>query len=157
MPWTLSFPKGWSAPEQVHLDVLKSWTELDLSAEARSFSGTATYTTEFILDGVEPHACFELDLGGVEMIAKVHLNGTTIGTVWSPPYRLDVTRWVKPGLNRLAVDVTSTWFNRLVYDAGQPEAQRKTWTIKGPDKSATLQPSGLLGPVTLHKGQRLPD
>jgi hypothetical protein len=49
------------------------------------------------------------------------------------------------------IEVTGTWFNRLVYDAGQPEEQRKTWTIDGPKKDAALRESGLLGPVELHK------
>ena len=96
-----------------------------------------------------------LDLGRVEMIAGVRLNGVPVGTVWAAPYRVDVTRAVKPGANRLAVEVTGTWFNRLVYDAGRPEAERKTWTIKGPDKAAALQPAGLLGPVALRVGQRV--
>jgi hypothetical protein len=56
---------------------------------------------------------------------------------------------VRLGVNRLTVEVTSTWFNRLVYDAGLPEAERKTWTISGPNKDAALQLSGLLGPVTV--------
>ena len=62
---------------------------------------------------------------------------------------------MRPGLNTLSVEVTSTWFNRLAYDAGLPEAERKTWTIKGPAKDVVLRPSGLLGPVTLYVGQRV--
>ncbi|HNX36220.1 MAG TPA: glycosyl hydrolase [Kiritimatiellia bacterium] len=153
--WTLSFPKGWGAPESVRVESLASWTELDLPAEAKAFSGTACYTLDFALDALPPGARVELDLGRVEMIAGVRLNGVPVGTVWAAPYRVDVTRAVKPGTNRLAVEVTGTWFNRLVYDAGLPEAERKTWTIKGPDKAASLQPAGLLGPVALRVGQRV--
>ena len=40
-------------------------------------------------------------------------------------------------------------FNRLAYDASQPEALRKTWTIAGPDAGSPLRNSGLLGPVRL--------
>jgi hypothetical protein len=47
------------------------------------------------------------------------------------------------------VEVTSTWFNRLAYDAGLPEDKRKTWTISGPEKGSPLRESGLIGPVTL--------
>jgi hypothetical protein len=50
----------------------------------------------------------------------------------------------------LSIDVTSSWFNRLVYDAGLPETERKTWTIAGPDKDKELRESGLLGPVNLY-------
>jgi hypothetical protein len=85
------------------------------------------------------------------MIAVVTLNGKKLRTLWTPPYRLDVTDALKSGENTLQIEVTSTWFNRLVYDASQPEEQRKTWTINGPSKDAALRDSGLLGPVELHK------
>ena len=153
--WTLAFPKGWGAPERVQVESLTSWTDMDLPAEAKAFSGTARYDAEFALEPLPAGARAELDLGRVEMIARVSVNGLPVGTVWAAPYRLDVTRALKPGLNRLTVEVTSTWFNRLVFDAGQPEAARKTWTIKGPDKGAALNPAGLLGPVTLCVGQSL--
>jgi hypothetical protein len=38
-------------------------------------------------------------------------------------------------------------FNRLVYDAGQPVEQRKTWTLAGPKEKQPLRPSGLLSPM----------
>jgi hypothetical protein len=37
--------------------------------------------------------------------------------LWSAPYAADITAFVKPGENKLCVKVTSTWFNRLAYDA----------------------------------------
>lgn len=148
-PWTVSFPCGWGVASPVRLDALKSWTEFDGPAAAKAFSGTATYEAEFALDASATNACVELDLGRVEVLAAVKVNGVPVGTVWSPPYRVDVSRAVKPGVNRLVVEVTNTWFNRLVYDAGLPEAERKTWTIRGPAKGSPLQPAGLLGPVTV--------
>ena len=83
------------------------------------------------------------------MIAVVKLNGQTLRTLWTSPYKLDVSNALRAGTNELTVEVTSTWFNRLVYDAGQPEADRKTWTISGPSKDSQLRESGLLGPVVL--------
>ncbi len=154
-PWTLAFPPGWGAPEALRLDKLSSWTELDLPPEARAFSGTATYTTEFEMNPLAPGARVELDLGRVEVIAAARLNGEPAGILWSPPYRLDITRLLKPGLNRLSVDVTDTWFNRLAYDAGLDEKARKTWTISGPAKGSSPVPAGLLGPVTVRLGQVL--
>ena len=149
-PWTLFFPVGWGAPDTVHVDRLKSWTELDLPAAARAFSGTAAYTADFTLDRLATNALIELDLGRVEVIASARVNGEPVGTVWTPPFRLDISKAVKLGENRLSVDVTSTWHNRLVYDAGLPEAERKTWTISGPAKGSALLPAGLLGPVTVN-------
>ena len=154
-PWTLAFPTGWGAPAAVKLDGLKSWTELDLPAEARAFSGTAVYTAEFAMESLEAGTHIELDLGRVEVTACVRVNGEPVGTVWSPPFRLDITRALKPGVNRLTVEVTNTWLNRLAYDAGLPEAERKTWTIAGPAKGAAQQPAGLLGPVVLRVGVSL--
>jgi len=147
--WDLSFPGGWGAPALVRLDQLKSWTELDLSPEGRAFSGTATYTTGFEIGSLDPGVRLELDLGRVEVIGTIRVNGVAAGTVWAPPHRLEITRLVKPGRNRLEVEVTSTWFNRLVYDAGLDEPARKTWTISGPAKDKALMPSGLLGPVMM--------
>ncbi|MCF7958262.1 MAG: hypothetical protein K9M57_07440, partial [Phycisphaerae bacterium] len=49
-----------------------------------------------------------LDLGKVEVMAKVTLNGKTFDTLWMPPFTLDVTDAVKAGKNILQVMVTST-------------------------------------------------
>jgi hypothetical protein len=153
--WTLGFPPGWGAPASMPLDGLTSWTELDLAGEARAFSGTATYTTDFNPGPLDHGARVALDLGRVEVTASVRINGKPVGCLWSPPYRLDVTRHVNPGVNHLSVEVTNTWFNRLAYDAGIDESQRKTWTINGPARGSALVPSGLIGPVTLRVGRIL--
>jgi hypothetical protein len=154
--WTLAFPAGWGAPAALEAPGLAAWKDLDVAPEARAFAGTVRYTRAFDVGALPEGGRVELDLGRVDMIAAVSVNGQAVGTVWAAPYRLDVTRAVRPGVNQLAVEVTSTWFNRLVYDAGQPEAARKTWTIRGPDKAAALQPSGLLGPVSVRVGECLP-
>ena len=148
-PWTISFPAGWGAPESLRVESLKAWKDLNLSAEGKAFAGTATYTTEFNVDKVNPKLHYTLDLGKVEMIATVSLNGKELRTLWTTPYCLDLNDAIKTGKNILKVEVTSSWFNRLVYDAGQPESQRKTWTINGPKQDSPLKDNGLLGPVVL--------
>jgi hypothetical protein len=50
----------------------------------------------------------ELDLGNVEVMAKVTLNGREFETLWMPPFALNVTDALKTGDNELAVLVTST-------------------------------------------------
>jgi hypothetical protein len=150
-PWTLSFPSGWDAPASLQTAELKAWKDLDVSAEAKAFSGSVTYTATFEVDEADAVNRYEIDLGRVEMIAAVRVNGKLLRTLWASPYRLDITEAVQNGKNTLSIEVTSTWFNRLVYDAGQPESQRKTWTIKGPSKESPLRESGLLGPVKLHR------
>ncbi len=49
-----------------------------------------------------------LDLGAVEVMAKVTLNGQDFATLWMPPFVLDVTGSLKPGSNKLQVLVTTT-------------------------------------------------
>jgi hypothetical protein len=148
-PWTLSFPSGWGAPVSMPVNELKAWKDLDMTPEAKAFSGTAVYTATFDAGEVKKNQRFILDLGRVEMIASVSLNGKPVRTLWTPPYRIDLSAAVRPGMNRLSVEVTGTWFNRLAFDAGQPENQRKTWAINTPSKDAELRESGLIGPVTL--------
>lgn len=152
--WKLTFPPGWGATAPIALDHLASWTEPNIPEEARAFSGTATYTTAFKMNALGKGARVELDLGRVEVIASVRVNGTLVRTLWAPPYKLDITAALQPGSNQLSVEVTNTWRNRLAYDAAHPEPQRKTWVISGPGP-VPLIPAGLLGPVSLRIGQVL--
>ena len=147
--WKIEFPSGWGAPDSLVTDLLKPWKELNLSEEGRAFSGTATYKSGFHLDSrVSPKQVL-LDLGCVNMIAKVLVNGKLAGTVWTEPYITDITEQVNNGFNELEIEVTGTWFNRLVYDAGQSEDNRKTWTIKGPSQDEPMISYGLLKPVKI--------
>ena len=85
----------------------------------------------------------------MDFIAEVEVNGEAAGVRWTPPYRFDIGPLVHAGSNTLSVKVTGTWYNRLVYDASQPEDARKTWTLSGPAAGSPLHDSGLLGPVML--------
>ncbi|MCR4921797.1 MAG: hypothetical protein K5945_08875, partial [Bacteroidaceae bacterium] len=148
-PWTLTFPAGWGIESPVSLTELTAWKHLPLSDEGKAFSGTATYETTLNLPARSKQGRYILNLGRVEEIAVVEVNGHVCDTLWAVPYESDVTRFVKKGNNRLRIQVTSTWRNRLIYDAAQPEAQRRTWVINGPRGDAPLCDSGLLGPVVL--------
>ena len=151
-PWTISFPQGWGIAAPVTTTELKPWKALFTEREAQAFSGTATYATAFTFTPQEKDARYLLKLGRVDMLAQVSINNVDCGTAWCAPFEVDITAALKPGENTLRIAVTSTWFNRLVFDASLPETQRKTWTIKGPSKDAPLTETGLMGPVEL-KGQ----
>ena len=150
--WTLSFPSSWGAPDRMKLDRLVPWKHLPgVSEEGRAFSGTATYTTNVELK----KSSVVLDLGEVRDFARVYVNGREVAALWAEPYRCDITPYVKEGENEIRVEVTSTWFNRLVYDFSQPPEKRKTWTIWTAKNVPCLKPnaglrtSGLMGPVRL--------
>jgi hypothetical protein len=150
--WRLSFKPGWGAPDSVKLDSLVSWTEIaGFSSEAKAYCGTVAYETEFEVKG--GNGRFVLDLGRVESVAKVIVNGREVQTLWCAPYSCDITDCLKPGRNLLRVEVTNTWRNRVVYDLGQPESQRKTWILYrknfSPPPGSPMVPAGLIGPVRL--------
>ena len=152
--WTLSFPEGWGMSSDVKVDLLKAWKDLDIPAETKAFSGSAKYSKKFVADkSVKASDRVMLDLGKVDMIAAVKLNGKALGTLWCAPYMIDITEAIVEGENELEVVVTSTWFNRLVYDAALPETERKTWTVAGPSANNKLRETGLMGPVRLVLGK----
>lgn len=157
-PWTLTFPEGWGIDKPLKLTELKAWKDLPLSDEGRAFSGTATYETTINFEGLSKGAGSKkgsrkvlLHLGEVEKMAIVSINGQAVDTLWAAPFQTDIAPYLHPGTNTVSIQVTSTWFNRLVYDAGLPEEQRRTWVISGPSAKESLRPSGLLGPVQLYE------
>ncbi len=181
-PWEVRFPAGWGAPEKVAFDKLMSWSRHPDSG-VKYFSGTATYTKTFQVpaDMIGKDRRIYLDLGDVQVIAEVKLNGRDLGILWKPPFRLDVTDAVRPGDNALEVQVTNLWVNRLVGDEQLPEdCKRKPegnlvewpqWLLNGKpsptgrrtfttwrhwSKDSPLMESGLLGPVKVLATQRIP-
>ena len=149
--WSLRFED--SAIGSAPLDELKSWTEIPA---ARFFSGRGVYEAEFQLPfRMAQDIGAVLDLGSVRETAEVWLNGESAGVAWMRPYRVDVTRLIRTGLNRLRVDVTNLLINRVLgmgpidYSAayaryGQRFPPGEEWeTVHEPF------PSGLLGPVQL--------
>jgi hypothetical protein len=182
-PWQVRFPEGWSAPASTTFDQLISWTD-HADDGIKYFSGVARYEKAFDLPatflssggtGVSPGGTgvspvrapqhgqdaratqgprLALDLGRVRFVADVWLNDKHLGILWKPPFRVDVTEAVKPGKNRLVVEVANTWSNRLTGDARASEGKRftntnmtraLTWEL--PWEDAPLHESGLLGPV----------
>ena len=90
-----------------------------------------------------------LNLGEVENIAEVTINGSSVGVLWKKPFVVDVTSALRPGKNRLEVKVTNVWPNRMIGDK-QPGAQRIAYSTFDPFKAdSPLLPSGLIGPVTV--------
>lgn len=90
-------------------------------------------------------------------IASVCINGKDKGIVWTKPFRVDITDGLKEGENDVVVEVTNSWFNRVAGDemAVSPTKYTQTNIVLGNDfrgnavSEITLEPSGLLGPVTI--------
>ncbi len=150
-PWEVRFQPGRGAPESVVLEHLA-----DLSGHpdsgVRYFSGTATYRSSFRLSSVLPEKApaLVIDLGRVEVAARVRLNGRDMGIAWRAPYRLGLGNAWRPGSNMIEIEVVNLWQNRLIGDRSLPPEKRIAWTTRNPFREdSPLPPSGLIGPVTI--------
>ena len=115
------------------------------------FSGTATYTKTVQVDGrsFRPGQKIWLNLGAVNDLAEVSINGKPLGTLWKSPFQVDVTGALKPGANQLEIKVTNEWTNRLIGDRLAPARRVLAESPPAFGPPPTLAQSGLLGPVTL--------
>jgi hypothetical protein len=165
-PWEVTFQTGRGAPEKpVTFETLADWiTHTDPGI--KYFSGTATYRTRFHMADKRPGRAV-LNLGTVAALAQIRLNGKDLGIVWTAPWEADITATLKSGANDLEIEVTNPWANRLVGDAALPPDRRitrsnmalrdgsrdsgdyKLRAHAGFSSEDPLQPSGLIGPVSL--------
>ncbi|HRR34330.1 MAG TPA: glycosyl hydrolase [Kiritimatiellia bacterium] len=164
--WDVAFQPGRGTPEKVVFAKLIDWSTHS-DPGIRHFSGTATYRKTFEVTAEQAGRAVVLNLGTVAAIAQVRLNGKDLGVVWTAPWQAEVTGALKAGTNELEIEVTNTWANRLVGDAALPPEKRVTQSnmalrhgprqggeyvlrqFAGFSSEDTLQPSGLMGPVTL--------
>lgn len=154
--WKVDFPIGWSAPPSKIFPKLISWTD-DEEEGIKYFSGTATYSKEIGIpsDLIGGETELYLDLGRVEEVADVYLNNQHAGILWKPPFRINITGFAQAGTNKLVIEVTNLWANRLAGDQKLPENKRFCKTNQ-PDGSASdpnrqwvVLESGLMGPVEI--------
>ena len=166
--WSVSI--GSQSP--VQMSKLGSWAD---DESTRYFSGTASYeksvdiSNEFLKAG----KVVALDLGeSVELpvqtprngmqtfldppvreAAVIYINDQRAGSLWSPPYRLDVTSLLRPGKNSIRIVVGNTALN---YMAGHKLPDYKLLNLRygerfqaqDMDKIQVL-PSGLTGSIKL--------
>jgi hypothetical protein len=150
-PWEVAFDPKWGGPEHVVFDSLCDWSQR-AEAGIKYYSGKALYRKSFELADKSPipDQKYYLDLGLVQNLARVRLNGRDLGVAWCAPWRVEVSGALVAGTNQLEIEVANLWPNRLIGDLNLPEAQRMTWTTINPyKKDSPLLPSGLLGPVRL--------
>jgi hypothetical protein len=162
--WSVTFGQG---PAQV-FKTLHSWEEDDAT---RYFSGVATYEKYFDLpeNSLVQGGSAVLDFGDgtpldvqptrngmqtwydapIREAAVIYVNGQRAGSLWCPPYRLDVTGFLKAGRNQIRLVVGNTALNYL---AGHKLPDYKLLNLRygerfqaqDMDKIRPL-PSGLIG------------
>ncbi|MDR2470203.1 MAG: hypothetical protein LBD27_06980 [Tannerella sp.] len=181
--WTVDFhPKTDEEPFRRTFD-----TPVDFSTQSdapvKYFSGTAIYEKTIRIPAADLTANrrIVLDLGTLHSMAELEINGKRAGVLWHPPFKKDISDWLKAGNNTLRIHVTNSWANRLIGDEQYPEDFEWTdrnqglramtglpeWFVKDAprpvkerktfvpwyyfNKESRLYPAGLLGPATLIK------
>ena len=86
------------------------------------FAGSAIYSKAFNINEGEIKSTnqYLLDLGTMNDIASIKLNGVNLGVTWYPPYIIDISKAIRSGSNELEISVTNNWANRLIGDEKEP-------------------------------------
>ncbi len=177
-PQPLDLSKEWSVTiPSLHYSTvmhsLHSWTD---DGATRFYSGEASYERDLDLQPsyFRQGTTLSLDFGpGIAVAEKpqsdgmrawmdspvreaalVYVNGTLAGSVWHPPYRLDITKLLKPGRNHLKLVVANLALNSL---AGRSAPDYRLlnsrygerFTPQPGMQNLRPLPAGVLGPIEL--------
>lgn len=177
VPATIDLSTGWRvsfgpATNAVTMDQLRPWTDDEAT---RYFSGTATYEKEITVPAsfLRPALNVDLNFGEgkplpeqnlragmqawfdapVREAAVVYVNDKKAGSVWCPPYSVDVTSLLQPGNNRIRIVVANLALN---YMAGRRLPDYRLLNLRygerfqaqDMDKVEAIS-AGLLGPIRL--------
>jgi hypothetical protein len=155
------------------MERLSSWTDDDAT---RNFSGVAVYEKSISVPAnmLKRGVALWLDFGDVRALtetsgrsngmqawfegpvreaAVVYINEKRAGSVWCPPYRVEVTGSLKVGENKIRIQVANTAINNM---AGKPlpdyrQLNQRYGVRFEPQDMDKIKPvaSGLLGPIRL--------
>jgi hypothetical protein len=171
--WTAEFPGSKGSPAlSTKTDAGTVWTD---DATEKFYSGEVRYRTSFqapvansgehfvlrFADGKPLRDTRPPNANGmrawydapIREAAIVYLNGKRVGSLWHPPYVLDLTKLMHAGENSIEIRVYNTAINEL---AGQPPRDYAALKAKYGDRFQmqdmdNLQPvpSGIFGPVRI--------
>jgi hypothetical protein len=151
--WTVTFDAKMGGPKvPVKWNALQDWSK-SADSTIMYYSGTAMYDQTFNYKAsVKGQSAVYLNLNKVNNLAEVFVNNVSCGVTWTAPYRVNISKALKPGVNQIRIAVTNTWANRLMGDHALPKEKQITWTnapyrLEGKD----LLPAGLMGPVVLER------
>jgi hypothetical protein len=176
-PPAIDLSTGWQVAiganaKPVVMERLQFWTENEAT---RYFSGTGTYEKEVTLPGDFPQTgvTTRLDFGEgkavteqplrsgmqtwldapVREAAVVYVNDRRVGSVWCPPYSLEVGDFLRAGTNRIRIVVANLALN---YMAGRRLPDYRLLNLRYGERFQAQDmdkvqpvPSGLLGPIRL--------
>jgi hypothetical protein len=166
--WSVIFGKN----PPIEMKGFRSWTDDDAT---RYFSGSAIYEKTFdmsrnlrasgnavILDFGEGQALDVQPMRNgmrtwfdppIREAAVVYINGQKAGSLWSPPYKLNITRFLKDGKNDVRIVVGNTAINHM---AGRKLPDYKLLNLRYGERFQPQDmdkilpvPSGIIGTLKL--------
>ncbi len=133
-PWELQLEHMDGDRYQMTMDEL---ADLSTMEETRHFAGTVYYKKNLVVDDPAHHY---LDLGNVQGISELSINGKILGTRWYGSQVYDLEGALEHGENELTIKLTTITGNYMKGLIENPVAQR--WT-----SHQSYYPMGVLGPV----------
>lgn len=132
--WDVLFKPATMDPEfEVKDFSLADFSSSD-NADIRYFAGTAVYSKTVDINPGKGGSRVLLDLGEMNDIAAVKINGKDAGVLWNPPYIRDISEYLRSGKNTLEIEVSVNWANRLIGDeCCKPDVE---WHEKAPGEWA---------------------
>jgi hypothetical protein len=161
--------------KETTMEALTDWTS---NPETKHYSGEAVYKRSFNLEAKSERPVYLSIEGGhpttssdpvghpgmqawyespVREAAIVVINGKQAGYLWHPPYRLDITKLLKPGANQIELHVYNTALNAwsaLPPHNYKPLIERYGDRFQMQDlNKVQATPSGILGSIRLLTAQ----
>jgi len=168
--WNVTFDTIWGGPSNIVFDTLADWTKRPEEG-IRYYSGIAGYNKKFDFPEyrADKNSEYFLDLGRVKNLARVKLNGKELGILWTAPWNVNITNYLRKKDNILEIDVANLWVNRLIGDETKPwdgveNGKWPEWLSDGKPRTSgrltftthhyykkgdPLIESGLIGPVRI--------
>ena len=121
---------------------LDSWYSYGL----QQYSGFLDYETSVTLTETSPKVY--LDLGEVKYMAEVFVNGTSVGARLWPPFKLDISEYLRPGENKIKVRIGNLIANEIWIKDDMGKLREWNWAWKA-DPDLSQYSAGVWGPVRL--------
>lgn len=142
-PWRIRV-EGGAAPFEREAFTLSDWRAIP---ELRYAAGPARYSASLSVPETTPDDAYVLDLGDLVGAATVIVNGQSAGQATSSPFRVDITRLVRAGRNRIDIELRIPGHNSFLKRAASGDTRYAQFANEA-SQDAVMR-AGLIGPVRL--------
>ena len=113
--WEVEFLEKHHFASKEDFTSLTDWKDNE-NEDIKYYSGTAIYSKTVKLPKLKSGIKTFIDLGEVNIVAEVFVNGKVVDVLWKAPFIANVSNHVKKGDNVIEVKITNQWSNRMIGD-----------------------------------------